>query len=115
MDGIPPIAPFLVRLESLAEKMNAPDFYNDQRTASAIAREHQQLTNLKEKYTALEKLYADIQENENIIADDDMDEEMKELAKEDLASLEAAKEPLKRDILCFMIPADESDSRNTVV
>jgi peptide chain release factor 1 len=115
MDGIPPIAPFLARLEALAEKMNAPDFYNDQRTASAIAREHQQLSDLKDKYSQCEKLFADILENEAILEDSSMDEEMKELAKDDLQNLEARREPLKKDILRYMIPPDESDSRNTVV
>lgn len=115
MDGIPPIAPFLVRLKALDEKMSAPDFYNDQRSASAISREHQHLTTLKEKYEELEKVLAEIKENEDLIADSASDPDLAELAKEDLAALKSKIEPLKKEILRFMIPPDETDSRNTVV
>ncbi len=114
MEGLPPLDPFLVRLESLDKKMSDPDFYNDQRSASAISREHQQLSKLKETYIKLEDTIKQIDENKNIIAEN-ADPEFVELAKEDLISLEAAIEPLKTEILKMMIPADPSDSRNTVV
>ena len=114
MQGIPPIDPFLVRLKALDEKMSAPDFYNDQRTASAVSREHQQLTKLKEAHAALESVLAQIAENEKIIAENS-DPEFAELAKEDLADLNAKVEPLKNEILKMMIPTDPTDSRNTVM
>lgn len=114
MEGIPPLDPFLVRLKALDEKMSAPDFYNDQRTASAVSREHQQLTKLKEHYEALNAVLAQIKENESIIAEN-ADPEFVELAKEDLTELKAKVDPLKTEILKMMIPADPTDSRNTVI
>ncbi len=114
MEGIPPIDPFLVRLEALDEKMRASDFYNDQRTASAISREHQQLTKLKETYEALSSTLTQIKENEDIISEN-ADPEFVELAKEDLVDLRGKVEPLKNEILKMMIPTDPTDSRNTVV
>ena len=114
MEGIPPLDPFLVRLKALDEKMSAPDFYNDQRTASAVSREHQQLTKLKEHYESLNAVLDQIKENEAIIAEN-ADPEFVELAKEDLAELKAKVEPLKTEILKMMIPADPTDSRNTVI
>lgn len=114
MEGIPPLDPFLVRLKALDEKMSAPDFYNDQRSASAISREHQNLTKLKETYQSLESVESQIAENEQIIAEN-ADPEFVELAKEDLHELRAKIEPLKNEILKMMIPTDPTDSRNTVV
>lgn len=114
MEGIPPLDPFLVRLKALDEKMSAPDFYNDQRSASAISREHQNLTKLKETYQSLESVESQIAENEQIIAENS-DPEFVELAKEDLHELKAKIEPLKNEILKMMIPTDPTDSRNTVV
>ena len=114
MEGIPPLDPFLVRLKALDEKMSAPDFYNDQRTASAVSREHQQLTKLKEHYESFDAVLNQIRENESIIAEN-ADPEFVELAKEDLAELKAKVEPLKTEILKMMIPADPTDSRNTVI
>ncbi len=114
MEGIPPIDPFLIRLKALDEKMRAPDFYNDQRAASAISREHQQLTKLSETYDTLNSVVKQIAENEEIIAEN-ADPEFVELAKEDLVALKEKVEPLKNEILKMMIPTDPTDSRNTVV
>lgn len=106
--------PFLARLKILDEKMGAPDFYNDQRKASAVSREHQQLTKLKEHYENLGDILRQIGENEKIIAEN-ADPEFVELAKEDLTELEKKVEPLKTEILKMMIPSDPTDSRNTVI
>ncbi len=114
MEGIPPIEPFLTRLKQLDEKMSQPDFYNDQRTAGAISREHQQLSKLKELYEELEKVFRQIAENREIV-EENSDPEFSKLAKEDLAELETKVEPLKNEILRTMIPTDPTDSRNTVV
>ena len=108
------MGPFLARLKILDEKMGAPDFYNDQRKASAVSREHQQLTKLKEHYENLGDILRQIGENEKIIAEN-ADPEFVELAKEDLAELEKKVEPLKTEILKMMIPSDPTDSRNTVI
>ncbi len=114
MQGIPPIEPFLTRLKQLDEKMSQPDFYNDQRAAGAISREHQQLSKLKELYEELEKVFRQIAENREIV-EENSDPEFSKLAKEDLAELETKVEPLKNEILRTMIPTDPTDSRNTVV
>lgn len=55
MEGIPSIEPFVARLEALGAKMSEPDFYNDQRKAGEISREHQKLSKLRETYEKLEK------------------------------------------------------------
>lgn len=114
MEGIPSIEPFVARLEALGAKMSEPDFYNDQRKAGEISREHQKLSKLRETYEKLEKTLAQIDENRAIIAEN-ADPEFVALAREDLAALEAAVEPLKAEILKMMIPSDPTDSRNTVV
>lgn len=114
MEGIPPIKPFLDRLADLDKKMAEPDFYNDQRSASAVSREHQQLSKLKDLYENLENDIRQIDENNKII-EENADPEFVEMAREDVASLSEKIDPLKQEILKMMIPADPTDSRNTVV
>ena len=114
MEGIPPIEPFLIRLETLAKKMGEADFYNDQREATAVSREHQHLSKLRDSYKNLEHTIEQIEENRKII-DENADPELVELAKEDIDALTASIEPLKNEILRMMIPPDPTDSRNTVV
>ena len=114
MEGIPPIEPFLTRLAALDAKMAEPDFYSDQRTASAISREHQQLSKLRDDYAQLNNIIEQISENKAII-EENSDPEFVEMAREDVANLESQVEPLKNEILKMMLPPDPTDSRNTVV
>ena len=69
MEGLPPLEQFLARLDALDKKMSEPDFYNDQRSASALSREHQQLAKLKESYLEFEKVLSQIDENKKISID----------------------------------------------
>ena len=114
MEGLPPLEPFLAKLDALSKKMAEPNFYNDQRAASAVSREHQQLERLKELYQSLAKTFSQIEQNKSII-EENADPDFAELAKEDLRALEASIEPQKAEILKLMIPPDPADSRNTVV
>ena len=44
----------MIRLDTLSKKMEEPDFYSDQRAASAVSREHQHLSKLRDAYKKLE-------------------------------------------------------------
>lgn len=114
MEGIPPIEPFLIRLDTLTKKMGEPDFYNDQRAATAVSREQQHLAKLRDSYKSLENTLGQIDENKKIV-EENSDPELAEMAKEDIESLTAKIEPLKNEILRMMIPPNPTDSRNTVV
>lgn len=114
MEGIPPIEPFLIRLDTLTKKMGEPDFYNDQRAATAVSREQQHLAKLRDSYKSLENTLEQIDENKKIV-EENSDPELAEMAKEDIESLTAKIEPLKNEILRMMIPPNPTDSRNTVV
>ena len=114
MEGIPPIEPFLFRLDALTRKMGEPDFYSDQRAASAVSREHQHLSRLRDAWKRLENALSQIAENRKIV-EENSDPELAEMAREDMESLSASVEPLKNEILRMMIPPNPTDSRNTVV
>ena len=95
--------------------MAEPDFYSDSRKAAEVAREHQKLTSLVdlgEQFAALEK---QLEENRELTEDPDADEELKELAGEEIPEVEKQLEELYEKILEAMIPPDPSDSRNTIM
>jgi peptide chain release factor 1 len=115
MERVPDIAPFKKRSEEINALMLLPDFYSDQRKAAAIGREHQKLNELINGYDALVAVEKELEESHNILADNDADEEMKALAREELSALEAKLVTLREKVLIEMLPPDESDSRNTVV
>jgi len=115
MHKIPDIAPFREKLAELDAQMAEPNFYSDQRRAAEISREHQRLSSLIEKFEAYHGTVQQIEENEAMVDDDSVEEELREMASEELESLTAERDKLANDVLRFMIPPDATDSRNSVM
>ncbi len=114
MNGIPNIEPFRKRLQELDKIMSEPDFYNDQRHAAKIGREHQKTSEIIGLYESFETLHNDANENKALVDDAGADEDLKELAKEELDGIEEKIEEFRQKLLFAMIPPDPSDSRNTI-
>ena len=115
MEGIPDITPFKRRHEEIDTLMGKSDFYQDQRKAAALSREHQKLRQLIDLYDSLQRALKDQIEHRALMADASADPELVALAKEEIGGLEERIEQLKKDVLIAMIPPEETDSRNTVV
>ena len=115
MQVIPDILPFLQRYDELDSLMAKPDFFQDSRKAVELSREHQKLQLLISLYRVLEKLETDIGDHESIISDPDSDDELKNLAQEELPVLRDLFEDKRNEVLIAMVPPDPADSRNTVL
>lgn len=115
MEGIPDIAPFRQRRAELDDVMAQPDFFNDQRRAAEVSREHTHLSHLIELHERLAKLDRELEENRAMAEDESADPELRELAAEEVAQAEVHFEPYKHELLLAMLPPDPTDSRNTIV
>lgn len=115
MDGIPDIEPFRKRRAEIDSLMATPDFFNDQRRAAELSREHQRASGLIGQYEALEQTANEISGHQELLNDADADAELREMAGEELPGLEARFEKQKSELLVAMLPPDPSDSRNTIV
>ncbi len=115
MDALFDIAPFQRRFDEIDALMAAPDFFQDQRRAADLSREHQKLNRLLESHERLTSLQSELAENRAIINDPTSEEEFAELAREELPVLEKEMEEVRQEVLHDMIPSDASDSRNTVM
>jgi peptide chain release factor 1 len=115
MEKLPDIAPFRHRYQEIDARMSAPDFYQDARKAAELSREHQKLRRLLNLYEELVQKRRQLEENREMLADSGTDEELLQIAREEIPELEQRMEVLENEILQAMIPPDESDSRNTVV
>ena len=115
MHTIPDIAPFRAKLDDLDAQMAEPNFYSDQRRAADISREQQRLSSLVEKFEAYHAAEAQIAENNELLEDNTLEEELREMANEELESLTAEREQLVSSVLRAMIPPDPTDSRNSVM
>jgi peptide chain release factor 1 len=112
---LPDISKFQKRVEEIDGFMNQPDFFNDTRRSAALSREQIKLRQLLEDHAALESAKAALVEHKGLLEDPNGDEELKELALEELPELEEQVASLESKILVSMIPPDDSDSRNTIV
>jgi peptide chain release factor 1 len=115
MHKIPDIAPFREKLNELDAQMAEPNFYSDQRRAAEVSREQQRLSSLVEKFEAHHLAEQQIKENETMAADPTVEEELREMATEEIESLTAERERLVQSVLRAMIPPDATDSRNSVM
>ncbi|MDR1255581.1 MAG: peptide chain release factor 1 [Puniceicoccales bacterium] len=114
MDKLPDITSFRARYDELGALMSAPDFYADQRRATAISREHQKLASLIEKAEHFSKLNAEVDDAEQMLADEGIDSELRTLAHDEIAEKSVQLSTIQREIMLLMLPPDQSDSRNTV-
>jgi len=115
MHKIPDIAPFRDKLTELNDQMADANFYSDQRRAAEVSREHQRLSTLIEKFEAYDSTVQQLEENEAMAADESIEEELREMAAEEIEPLAAERDRLAKDMLHFMIPPDTTDSRNSVM
>ena len=113
--ALPDISQFKKRIEEIDELMNQPDFFNDARRSASLSREQLKLRQLIEDYDGLSSAKAALAEHKELLQDAEGDDELKELAQEELPELEAEIERLEQKILVSMIPPEDSDSRNTIV
>lgn len=102
-------------MRELDQLMAEPEFFSDARRAASVSREHQKLTQLLElgeKFRGVEHAIAD---NRALLEDTDSEEELREMAAEEIPELEEQLESIYREILVAMVPPDPSDSRNTIM
>ena len=115
MQSLPDITSFIQRHQELDSLMAKPGFFQDSRKAAELSREHQNLQKLISSFGILDKLESDIGEHETIVSDPESDEDLKELAREELPDLRDQFEERRNQVLLAMIPPDPADSRNTVL
>jgi len=115
MPTLPDLSAFVDRLTDLDSQMAEPDFYSDQRKAAEIAREHQKLSQLLELGGQFSSCERQLAENRELMEDPEADDELKEMASEEIPSIEEQLQAVYEKILEAMIPPDPSDSRNTIM
>ena len=115
MHKIPDIEPFRDKLGELDAQMNEPNFYSDQRRAAEIGREHQRLSSLIEKFESYHSADAQILENEALASDPSVEAELREMAQEEMETLNKERDKLVLEVLRAMIPPDATDSRNSAL
>ena len=108
LDKIEELERRFLELEAL---LSDPVVISNQAEFRKFSREHSDLLPLVEVYRRYRKVLAEIEENQELLADP----EMKDMAAEELNSLQEEKERLDSEIRLLLLPKDPNDSRNVIL
>ena len=102
------------KLDQIMKELSDPDVVNDQSKFRRLMKEQSDLTPIVEKYKEYKKAKQD-EEDSLMILDEESDEEMKELAKEELSEAKKAIERCEQELKIRLLPKDANDEKNVVV
>ena len=104
----------LIRFEELMSELSEPDVANDPERFRKLMKEQSDLTPIVEAYREYKKSKQDIEDSLALL-DEETDEEMKELAKEELNDAKARVEQLEHTLKIQLLPKDPNDDKNVIV
>ncbi len=110
LDKLAEVEKRYVELEGM---MSDPQLLGHQREYAKLAKERSELEEIVVRYREWRKVEHEIQENRQLMEEND--EAMRELVKEELASLRERKEALETKLKFLILPKDPNDDKNVIV
>ena len=104
----------LIRLDEILSELQEPDVANDQERFRKLMKEQNELTPIVEAYKEYKASKQAIQDSLDML-EEESDEEMRELAKEELSEAKARVEELEHELKILLLPKDPNDDKNVMV
>ncbi len=101
------------RLDELDRMLGDPEIIKDNKRLHKIAKEHADLRKVMDLHRKLKRLEAEIEENRHLLSE--KDEEIKELAKEEINYLTQERERVERELKTSLAPKDPNDEKNILL
>lgn len=102
------------RLEEILNQLGEPGVANDQNLYRKLMKEQAELTPIVEKYTEYKQAKEGIEDSLALL-ETESDEEMRELAKEELNDCKERLGGIEDDLRILLLPKDPNDEKNVVV
>ena len=102
------------RFEEVSQQIIQPEIVPDSTKYSILSKEYKDLGKIVEQYAIYQKLQKDIAGTKEMIATE-KDEELRQMAKEELDELLPKMEEMDLIIKELLIPKDPNDSRNIIL
>lgn len=102
------------RLEELNIELTDPDTINNQEKYRQLMKEQNELTPIVEKYLEYKKAKEGVEDSLALLEEEN-DEEMRELAKEELNECKQTVEQCEQELKILMLPKDPNDDKNVIV
>ncbi len=104
----------LVRYEELMSTLSEPDVANDQNRFRKLMKEQNDLMPIVEAYKEYRQAKQNIEDSLAML-EEESDEELRELAKEELNESKARVEELEHELKILLLPKDPNDDKNVIV
>src|SRR5947207_179630 len=101
------------RFDQLGVALTNPEIVNDNKRFAATSKEYRSLEKIVNAHSEYKKILDDIEFYKEALNGDD--DEMRELAKEELPGLQKKKDDLEKQIRAMMIPKDPYDEKNAIL
>ncbi len=102
------------RYEALTEELSAPDIFSDPANYAKLSKQHRSLGEMVSKYREWKQLKSELTDARELFESAD-DEEMRELARSEVASLEERLEAAEEALRILLLPSDPNDEKNVVL
>ncbi|GDX48617.1 MAG: peptide chain release factor 1 [Bacteroidota bacterium] len=102
------------KFDNIAERLTDPTLIANQKQYTQLNREYKELQPIIDAFEQYKILLSNIENNKNIIANES-DEEFRNMAKDELATLEDEKEQIEKHIRQLLIPKDPQDDKNAII
>lgn len=102
------------KFEEIGQQITDPAIMSDMKRYVSLNKEYRDLEPMVEAYDTYKNILSNITSSKEILATE-KDEELREMAKEEIDTLEEQKIDLEEEIKLLLIPADPQDNKNAVL
>ncbi|MGH2624284.1 MAG: peptide chain release factor 1, partial [Sphingobacterium sp.] len=102
-----------LRWEEVERELSNPDTVNDMKRFAKLNKEYKDLGKIVDEYHIYKNIISNIETNKDILANE-KDQELRDMAREDLDSLLVQKEEKEDKVRLMMVPKDPEDAKNAI-
>lgn len=103
------------KYEELSLKVSDPEVINDQAVWQKHIKDMAEMEPIVNKYKEYKKTVDELKNTKEMLNEGGMDEELRELAKMELAELEEKQEVLSNELRILLLPKDPNDEKNVIL
>ena len=104
----------LIRFEEIMGELGEPTVTNNQQRFRMLMKEQSDLTPIVEAYKEYKKCRQDIEDSLSML-EEESDEDMRELLKDELNASKKRVEELEKELKILLLPKDPNDDKNVIV
>lgn len=104
-----------LRYKEINSMLSDPEITKDSHKLTELSKEEGELRETVQEYQKYKEIKAELADNQELLADDELDEELAELAEMENDELVEQKEAIEDKLKLMLIPKDENDGKNIIM